>query len=206
MSFFPQFIWIRKTSSAMCLAIFTLFSMGSAQAVTIDFDDLDLADFSGQGCKPITNEYESLGVIFAGCVEPAAGSTKSGPNFIVGSTEGFSIYFTDTPPTYVSMYVGSLFELGVRVSAFGVNSYEERLTDGVLWGMSWYESTPYRPDQFVSFYMPDGISFLKIYSKIDPYIDDLTFIVDLPEPGVLILFCIGILGFISRRQKAMQIC
>jgi hypothetical protein len=184
----------RKMRSALCLSIVAFFTMGNAQAITIDFDDLNPADFYEDGYKPLTNEYESLGVLFEGYVQPASGSTKSAPNFLLGSTLGFSIYFTDTLPTYVSMYVGSTFGLRVGVRVNGVNGYiEDRVTDGEVLGMNWESSTPYRPDQFVSFYVPEGISYLNVDSKMGPYIDDLTFIVDVPEPGILFLFFLGML-------------
>jgi hypothetical protein len=189
-------------NSAVCFSVLTFLAMGNAQAITIDFDDLNPADFYEDGYKPLTNEYESLGVLFEGYVQPVSGSTKSAPNFLLGSSLGFSIYFTDIPPTYVSMYVGSTFGLRVGVRVKGVNGYiEDRVTDGGVLGMNWESSTPYRPDQFVSFYVPEGISYLNIDSKMGPYIDDLTFIVDVPEPGILILFGLGLLIIYFHRKR-----
>lgn len=192
----------RKMNSAVCFSVLTFLAMGNAQAITIDFDDLNPADFYEDGYKPLTNEYESLGVLFEGYVQPVSGSTKSAPNFLLGSSPGFSIYFTDIPPTYVSMYVGSTFGLRVGVRVTGVNGYiEDRVTDGGVLGMNWESSTPYRPDQFVSFYVPEGISYLNIDSKMGPYLDDLTFIVDVPEPGILILFGLGLLMIYFHRKR-----
>ncbi|HSC69644.1 MAG TPA: PEP-CTERM sorting domain-containing protein [Cellvibrio sp.] len=197
---------IRK-AIAFLLFLCTVFSIGNTQAVTIDFDDLNPADYVGSGWYfPVTNEYEYLGVLFSGYVNPVAISTQSAPNILYGSI-GMSIYFIDTLPTYVSMYVGSTFNYKVGIRAHGANEYfEDRLTDGAVRGMNQESSTPYRPNQFISFYIPEGISSIHLGGQADAYIDDLTFIVDVPEPGMLILFCIGILGFISRRQKATQIC
>lgn len=194
-------VFARKMSVALCFFIF--FSMGNAQAITIDFDDLEPGSFLvGDGFTPPLNQIGS--VIFEGYVQPISGSTKSGPNFLLGSTLGFAIYFIDTPPTYVSMYVGSLFELKVGIRVKGVNGYlEDRLTDGGVIGMNWETSTPYRPDQFVSFYVPEGISYVSVGSKMAPYIDDFTFIADVPEPSAFILLWLGLL-MIWLRQKRLQ--
>ena len=203
MSFFPRLLgFSRKMSGSLCLSVFVFFSIGNAQAITIDFDDLNPADFVGDGWYiPLTNQYESLGVLFEGYVNPVAASTKSAPNFLHGSI-GISIYFLDTLPTHVSMYVGSLLEHKVGIRAHGANGYfEDWTTDGEVRGMNWESSTPYRPDQFVSFYIPEGITSINIGGQADSYIDDLTFGVSVSEPGIFLLFSLGLLMTYLHRKR-----
>lgn len=191
----------RKVSVTLCFLVFAIFTMGSAQAITIDFDDLNPADFEdieGGGLIPLSNEYETEGVIFAGGAYLLSNSTKSLPNYINGP--GFGIYFLEMLPTYVSMYVGSTVGYKVGVSAFGINGYvENKTTDGEVHGMHWEESTPYRPNQFVSFYVPEGISHVEFGGQGDTYIDDLSFSV--PEPAAWILFGISGLILLLRRKR-----
>jgi len=191
----------RKMSSVLVLSIFAFFSIGKAQAVTIDFDDLNRDDFVGaedEWMTPLTNQYESLGVIFEGGAYLSNFSWRS-LNSISGP--GFSFYFIGELPTYVSMYAGSVGEYKVNFRAHRSDgSFEDWLTDGGVRGASWESSTPYRENQFVSFYIPEGISSIEVGSQGSPYIDDLTFSVSVPEPDTLLLFCLGILITYFRRK------
>lgn len=203
MSFFLRLLgFSRKMSGSLCLSVFVFFSMGNAQAITIDFDDLEPGSFlPGDYFNPPINKLESLGIAIEGYVQPLAISTKSAPNILWGSV-GFSIYFIDTLPTYVSMYVGSLLEYKVGIRAQGANGYfEDWTTDGEVRGMNWESSTPYRPDQFVSFYIPEGITSINIGGQADSYIDDLTFGVSVSEPGIFLLFSLGLLMTYLHRKR-----
>lgn len=197
-----QFDLSRKVISVLVLSIFAFFSIGKTQAVTIDFDDLDRADFVGtedELMTPLTNEYESLGVMFEGGAYLRDFSWRS-LNSINGP--GFSFYFIGELPTYVSMYAGSIEGYKVNFRARRSDgSFEDRLTDGGVRGASWESSTPYRENQFVSFYIPEGISSIGVTSQGSPYIDDLTFSVSVPEPDTLLLFCSGILIIFLRRKS-----
>jgi hypothetical protein len=193
-----------KVNGALCFSLLMLFSIGNAQAVTIDFDDLEPGSFlPGDSFNPPINRLESLGIAIEGYVQPLAASTKSAPNFLWGSV-GFSIYFIDTPPTYVSMYVGSIQEYKVWLRAFDANGNSEvKNTEGGVRGIQWEDSTPYSPNQFISFYMPEGITNINIGGQADAYIDDLSFSVSVPEPGTFILVCLGLL-MIYMHRKCLQ--
>lgn len=207
MSFITRLsVLARGISGAFLFFPLIFFSVGSAQAITIDFDDLDPSDYVGHGWyMPVTDEYASLGVIFEGYVEPVAASAKSSPNVLNGSI-GIGIKFLDTLPTYVSMYVGSLLEYKVGIRAYGPNGYfEDRLTDGAVRGMFYEDSTPYRPNQFISFYIPGGISYIRLDGQAGSYIDDLTFTVSLPEPGTFILLWLGLLMIYLRNHSNKKI-
>lgn len=184
---------IRK-AIAFLLFLCTVFSIGNTQAVTIDFDDLNPADFFGEEGElqtPLTNQYESLGIIFEGG-SYLGGTPGQYSNIIHGP--GFSFYFTDELPTYVSMYVGSADQLKVGVSIYGVNGHiETKLTEGGVRGMEWEQSTPYRENQFVSFFAAEGISFVHVASQQTAYMDNLSFEVIVPEPNAFILLWLGLL-------------
>ena len=198
---FRLLILTHKMNGAIYLLVFVFCSIGNAQAITIDFDDLEPGSFlQGDSYNPPINKIESLGLMFEGYVQPIAASTQSSPNFLHGSID-FSIYFLDTLPTYVSMYVGSILEYKVGVRAWDRNGNSEaRLTDGGVRGIQWEDSTPYRANQFVSFYMPQGISSISVGGQADSYIDDLTFVVNVPEPGAFILLWLGLLMICVHRK------
>lgn len=188
----------RKISGALCLSIFVFFSMGNAQATTIDFDDLNQADFIGdEGYIPLTNQYESLGVIFEGGAYLSNYSRKS-LNSIDGP--GFSLYFIHELPTYVSMYVGSGDQLKVGVSVYGLDGHREtKVTDGWVRGMSQEQSTPYSDNQFVSFFVEGGISHIHLGSQQTVYMDNLSF--NVPEPATWLLFGMGALALLLRFKR-----
>lgn len=196
----------REMSSVVVLSTFAFFSIGTAQAVTIDFDDLNYADFAGteeELMTPLTNEYESLGVMFGGGAYLSNFSWRS-LNSISGP--GFSFHFIGELPTYVSMYAGSVggYKVGFRARRPD-GSFEDRLTDGGVRGASWELSTTYTENQFVSFYIPEGISSIEVGSQGSPYMDDLTFSVSVPESETLMLFCLGILIMCLRGKSLKKI-
>lgn len=196
------FIFHCLMTRILALTIFAFFSVGNAQAVTIDFDDLNYDDFIGSEDEwqtPLSDEYESLGVIFSSSAYLSRYSTRS-LNSITGP--GFSFFFVHELPTYVSMYVSALDQYKVGLRAFGPDGYfEDKLTDGGVRGASWESSTPYRDNQFVSFFMPGGISSIYINSQGAPYIDDLSFRTSVPEPGGMALILLGVFTVYLQRKR-----
>ena len=186
----------RKISSAVCLVVFVLFTVGNAHAVTIDFDDIDPFELNGdEGYLPLTNQYESLGVIFeSSAYFSRQGKMLDGP--------GFGFRFVHELPTYVSMYVGSADQLKVGVSFYDLNGYIDTVvTDGWVRGMNEELSTPYRDNQFVSFYAPQGISYVHVASQQTAYMDNLSFSVNVPEPSSFLLLFLGILITYLHRKR-----
>ena len=204
MSFLVKLLVLsREMSVALCLSLCVFFSIGNAHAITIDFNDLNPADFYNEGewATPLTNQYESLGVIFEGGAY-VGGTPGEFSNILTGP--GFGFYFIHDLPTYVSMYVGSADQLKVGVRIYGLNGHiETKITDGWVRGMEWEQSTPYRDNQFVSFFAEEGISFVYVASQQTAYMDNLSFAVVVPEPGVLILFGLGLL-MIYMHRKLLQ--
>lgn len=186
------------------LLLLLTVAVGRAQAITINFDDLNPEDFINaedpdQGLIPLTDEYASLGVMFVDGAYLGGGSPNFSPNFVNGP--GFSFYFLGRLPQYVSFYAGSLTEYKVGITAYGSNGFlDSFLTDGEVSGMGSDESTPYRDNQYVSFFEPEGIFSIHLSGQADVYIDNLYFGVEVPEPGSWILFCFGLLVIYLQRK------
>jgi hypothetical protein len=196
------FAFARRMSGALLFSVLAFFSIGNAQAITIDFEDLNPDDLRGgeEGYTPLTNQYESIGVIFEGGAY-LAGEAGKPFNFVDGP--GFGFYFIHDLPNYVSMYVGSADQLKVGVSIYGVNGLiETKITDGGVRGINWEDSTPYRDNQFVSFFAAEGVSYVYVGSQQTAYMDNLSFDLVVPEPGILILFCLGLVMVYLHRIRS----
>ncbi len=187
----------------VCLLV--IFPLGNvANAVMINFDELD-PDSIPDGI--LTNEYESQGVMFEWSAYLIANSPKSAPNYVVGP--GFKFYFTDlylSPgllPKLVSFYTGSSTQSKVHITAIGPDGYSETiLTEGEVHGMGSDVSTPYIPNQLVTFEFANGISSIELSGQSDAYIDDLSFyyvIEAVPEPSIAVLFLLSITCVAWRR-------
>lgn len=194
-------VFSRPLRVIFCSVALIFFGVVKAQAVTIDFDDLNYEDYLGSEEElqtPLSDEYESLGVLFSSSTYLKNFSWRS-LNSVNGP--GFSFYFINDLPTFVSMYVGSFGGYKVGVRARGADGYfEDKVTEGAVRGNPDL-STPYEENQFVSFYIPQGISSIEIDSQGLPYMDDLTFTLSLPEPGSVILMLLGMLTLYLQTKR-----
>ena len=211
-------MWIKLQSCRQHLGMLMfVISCGvvgqSALAITLTFDELNPADYEGEGVETpfLTNEYESLGLVFDGAAylhtwtnsQPA----MSLPNYVIGP--GFILNFLGDLPTYVSLFVGSSTGHAVFLDAHGPSGYHEsQRTDGELNGWGSEESTPYVPNQFVFFSSPMGISSIELSGQSDAFIDNLTFTnepsIAAPESSTFILFAIGLLGLMLCNRKSLK--
>jgi hypothetical protein len=179
------------------------FSCTSAHAVIINFDELDPASLPNE---MVTNEYESLGVVFPFNAYLVSSSTQSAPNYLIGP--GIRFNFINTLPTYVSFFTGSSTEHKVFISASGPNNYLANVvTEGQLNGLGSDENTPYIPNQFVVFQSEFGIASIELSGQSDGYIDDLTFYypgdeIEVAEPSGIALLILGLASIFRRRLKA----
>lgn len=203
----------RKSLGRLIFIVCCGFMGSGAAAITLTFDELDPADYDpGTGeLGFLTDEYESIGLLFEGAAYLLAWTEfqhpKSLPNYVIGP--GFSLNFVGDLPTYVSLFVGSSTGSQVVLDAFGLNDYHEyKITDGEVHGMGSEESTPYIPNQFVSFSSPTGISSIHLSGQSDAFIDNLTFTdepdIAAPESSTFILFVIGLLGLILCNRKSLK--
>lgn len=192
-------------STIFCLLLF-LCSI-SAKAVVIDFDDLEYVygpeDFFGD--HPVKNEYQEQGLLidggFLGLWENLDDPIVSAPNYLLAGNQ-LKFKFIGELPTFVSMYVSATFEQAVFLEAFDtLGLFAVHQTDG--WAGS--ENDPlYVPNQLVSFASPTGISEISMRAfyntRVGAIIDDLTFTyaTQVPEPGSVFLFSLGILAIFTR--------
>lgn len=181
----------------------------SAQAVLITFDDLPPPDpEGGLAGTPVTNEYASLGLIVNDGY--LGGSGVPGSDQVLYGAPYLNLSFTGaTLPNYVSLYVSAPNQDRVFVDATGPGYARTVTTDGAGWPPE--TETPYRPNQYVSFYSASGISGLDLtafyFLRTGPVIDDLYFgnVAPIPEPASLALGVAGVLTlWAARRRRARQ--
>jgi hypothetical protein len=190
--------------------IFLSFS-NSAYAVLINFDELDPLSYQGMPSglpAPLSNEYESQGVLFKGNAYlldwRGDGAPVSTPNYLGGP--GFGLEFIDELPTYVSFYLSSTSHMAIYIDALGPNYTFQTTSSGEDHG-GWPErvGSPYIHNEFFSLYSPTGISSIEFNSRGDAHIDDLIFTysspTQVPEPSALILFALGLLVVVVSRLK-----
>lgn len=204
-------IKILKQLFRLSFGLFLIVS-NSAQAVLITFDELDQASYLRPGedeaIAPLTNEYESQGVLFRSSAylvrwaEPLA--PVSLQNYVAGPGFGFE-FVGDELPTYVSFYMGSHAQIAVSIDVRGPYYSKQLTSSGEIVGMTDDVGTPYVANEFFSFSSRTGISSVYFAGKADNYLDNLEYTyakdVSVPEPFSFVLFGIGLLGVISSRFK-----
>ena len=186
---------------------------GSAQAVTINFDDLVFtpsdSEFDCWCDHPITDQYVSQGLLIEDGYlarteyldDPA--HAVSPPNYLMGGNI-LQLKFVGALPTFVGMYVNSFFEESIYLNALdGAGQVTAAKTSG--WAGP-FDDTPYQPNQYVSFTSPLGFSQITVEGfynmRVSAAIDDLTYeYASVPEPSTLILLGVGLLCFACLRLR-----
>lgn len=198
---------IRNRSVATRLARYALPALafahlGVASATLITFDDLPPplpGDFFN---SPLNDQYVSKGLLIDGAflTQPDPASKNQaflGSNFA-------TLTFLNTLPTFVSLSVSAALQDQVYVSANGP-SFSQNVTTSGYAGP--FNSTPYRPNQLVSFASPGGISSLNISSfynfRVDPIVDNLYFgaVPAVPEAPASVLMGVGLLLLIAVARR-----
>ena len=195
-TFFKTFKKIRLLSLAFLMLI-----SSSAQAVLITFDELDgnsYVDTNGEPI-PLTNEYESQGLVFYG---PAyVGGGVAGP--------GFRFEFIgDNLPTYVSFNVNPASGIAISMYVQGPDYRKLVNSSGAIVGMTDDPGTSPIPNELFSFSSPTGISSVELSGKAGVYFDNLTYTYSLttqvPEPSAFMLLIIALLGLVTLRLKQVS--
>jgi hypothetical protein len=209
--------FFQKARSAKQYCVFTagFFSVvlaAGAQAVVVNFDDLVLVpsdpEFPCFCDHPLTNEYESQGMIIDGgflseYFDPEGEDTVSGPNYLLGS-DYLTIKFIGALPTFVSMFVSASHQEAIFFDVFGSDGLvDEQQTDGYAGPDN---DTPYRPNQLMTFTSDLGIAAIHIVGfynlRASAMIDDITYeYAAVPEPSGFALLCLGLLGVVWQRTR-----
>ena len=202
---------IKKRFLAIPLGLFVSLP---ASAVVINFDDLTLVpsdpDFPCFCDYPLTNEYESQGLVIDGgfLAEYSEWDENivSGPNYLMGSNYQ-QLSVVGALPTFVSMMVSAAHEEAIFFDIFGAGGLiDEQQTSGYAGP---YNDTPYTPNQLMTFTSAEGISSIVIEGfynlRTSAMIDDLTYeYTSVPAPSSLVLLGLGLLGLAwCRRGNAV---
>lgn len=191
----------------------------AANATFIDFDDRVAPPASPYDCYTIepcglilSNEYESSGIIFNGGTSWLVGEVLpdgSNKNYVFG-TNFIGLGFVGILPNFLSFNINSA--LGAEVSIIRLYNQDgeeffTHITDG--WRGLEELSTPYVPNQFVTIQASErikGVSFTSFYNhRVGPSIDNLTFEYrNVPEPSLVLLFALGLVGIMFRRSVKQQ--
>jgi hypothetical protein len=200
----------RITKLPIFSVVLLILFCNSANAILINFDDLDPAAFVDANGELVfvSKEYEAQGLIISGSaylIEWSQWNTPASlPNYLVGP--GFSLGFIGDLPNYVSFKVGSSTGSAVAIDAVGPNFARYAISSGEIHGMTDDNGTPYIPNEVFSFFSSTGISSISFSGQSDAYIDDLIYTYSdatVPEPTGIILLGIGFLGLALRGLKAV---
>jgi hypothetical protein len=188
--------------ATVALPVLALVHLGIANATLITFDDLP-PPLPGDFAKnPVTNQYASKGLLISGgyLTQPDPASK----NQALLASEFAQLIFLDTLPTFVSLSVSSSLRDHIYVSASGPSFLQTITTSGYGGPLN---STPYMPNELVSFASPGGISFLRLSDfynfGVDAIVDNVYFgaVPAVPEPPSWVLMGVGLLLFIAVKRK-----
>lgn len=206
-----------KTITFPVIVALALIGANPANAVLIDFDDIQYVpadeNFPHFSDNPLTDQYLDKGLLIdGGFLVGQSFPDGSNENTLLGSNF-LLLRFVGNLPTYVSMYVSAAHEQAVFLNAFGEGGWlAHQQTSGYAGP---FNETPYTDNQFVSFYVPEGISFITLEAfyglRTGAVVDNLfyDYSISVPEPSLLILLISGVLmialsSVIRRRRELVR--
>jgi hypothetical protein len=178
----------------------------SASAGVINFDDIKRNSDPFWAAHPITDHYQSEGLIIDGgylneyWVEDE--TVLSGPNYLQGGPY-LSFSFVGKKPKFVSLVVTSSNKDVVTLGAScGDGSILVAETPG--WAGP-HNNTPFKANNLITFVSDHGISHIAVsafyFLRTSAMIDDITFYYELPEPAPMVLLALGLMALILARSR-----
>lgn len=193
-----------------------LVLINPARAAIITFDDIPYIpvdpDWPQFDDVYVTDQYLSEGLLIEGGYlgrRYPLEENLANPQFLFGSNFMRMTFVGDRLPNYVTMTVNSVFESYANVINFyGPNGQHlyEMITSGFD---GWEPYKPYRLNQPISFTSLTGISEITFEGALNmrwgTLVDDLKFKSSprtaVPEPGLLLLFCLGLGVLVLSRYR-----
>lgn len=207
--------WLRRSAVALGAATAAL----TAQAALITFDERPWVfgpDEYAWYSNPVDEEYSALGVHFnTGYLQPSGHGAPFNTQYLLGGPY-FSITFSGTLPTFVSLAFSSpIPNLRATVSASTADGASAGSFDtgGFYWAGPelGFVETPYHDNSHATFHSDSGIARLDFdtyaSSRIIAKIDNLYFgaVAAVPEPASLAMLTAGllVLGAAWRRRQIL---
>lgn len=192
----------------------TLASINSAHAVRINFDDIPYIPIDSEWPQfydvEVTDQYLSKGLLIEGGYLGRRYSPEdnlANPQFLFGSNFMRMTFVGERLPNYVSMTVSSVFDYANIINFYGPNGH---LFEMITSGYSGIDSNkPYRENQPIAFSSRAGISEITFEGyfgmRWGTLVDNLQFKysphTSVPEPRLLLLFCLGVGLLIFSHQR-----
>lgn len=203
-----------------CTALFFLVALvliNPARAATITFDDIPYIPVDPEWPQfndvEVTDQYLSQGLLieggYLGRRYPPEDNLVN-PQFLFGSNFMRMTFVGDRLPNYVTMTVSSVFDYANIINFYGPDGHLfEMITSGST-GIEPNKS--YRVNQPIAFTSRTGIAeitFEGFYGmRWGTLVDNLKFKSSprtaVPEPGLLLLFCLGVAMLVLSRCKRIE--
>jgi hypothetical protein len=196
------------------LLLAVLVVANPARAVTITFDDIPYVPIDPEWPQfydvEVTDQYLTKGLLIEGGYlgrRYPPEDNLANPQFLFGSNFMRMSFVGDRLPDYVAMTVSSVFDYANIINFYGPDGHLFELITSGSTGAE--PNTPYQENQPISFTSLRGISeitFEGYYNmRWGTLVDDLKFKYSphtrVPEPGLLLLFCLGIGVLVLSRYR-----
>lgn len=199
------------------LFLMVLALVNPARATSITFDDIPYIPVDPEWPQfddvHVTDQYLSQGLLieggFLGRRYPPEDNLAN-PQYLLGSNFMRMTFFVDQLPDYVAMTVSSAFDYANIINFYGPDGHLfEMITSGYA-GIG--SDNPYQENQPIVFTSPTGISAITFEGYFNTHwgtlVDNLVFTssppTGIPEPGLLLLFCLGIGVLVLSRCRRFE--